>query len=117
MKKDSFERVAASQVADIWLPEEVDGLYDLAYNLWWSWNHSALRMFGSIESRSWLEHRRETLAKEYPPGEVPLPDFWGGYILAPQAIEFWQGRPARLHDRILYERKAGASWEISRLSP
>ena len=55
--RDSIPHVQALQVADIWLPEEVDKLYDLAYNLWWSWNHQALRMFSSIESRSWLMYR------------------------------------------------------------
>jgi pyridoxamine 5'-phosphate oxidase len=47
---------------------------------------------------------------------VPLPDFWGGYRVVPQSIEFWQGRENRLHDRFLYQLKAG-NWEISRLAP
>ena len=49
-------------------------------------------------------------------GEVPLPDFWGGYRIVPDAIEFWQGRESRLHDRILYRREEG-SWHIRRLAP
>ena len=56
-KRDPYLRIPALQVADIWLPEEVDKLYDVAYNLWWSWNHPALRMFSSIESRAWLMYR------------------------------------------------------------
>ncbi len=56
-KAEPYLRLPALQVADIWLPEEVDGIYGLAYNLWWSWNHQALRMFGSIDSRSWLMYR------------------------------------------------------------
>jgi pyridoxamine 5'-phosphate oxidase len=48
--------------------------------------------------------------------EIPLPDFWGGYVLKPSAYEFWQGRPNRLHDRIRY-RKENSEWIIERLSP
>jgi pyridoxamine 5'-phosphate oxidase len=51
------------------------------------------------------------------PGVVPLPDFWGGYLLAPRAIEFWQGRPSRLHDRIAYSRDDGGAWRVTRLAP
>ncbi|MBT8494923.1 MAG: alpha-glucan family phosphorylase, partial [Deltaproteobacteria bacterium] len=54
---ESFLHIPALQVADIWLPDEVERLHDVAYNLWWSWNHPALRLFGSIESRSWLMYR------------------------------------------------------------
>jgi pyridoxamine 5'-phosphate oxidase len=49
-------------------------------------------------------------------GEVPLPDFWGGYRVVPATIEFWQGRENRLHDRFVYARKDSA-WEINRLAP
>ena len=49
-------------------------------------------------------------------GEVPLPEFWGGYRIVPQSIEFWQGRANRLHDRFIYERQEN-EWTISRLSP
>jgi len=49
-------------------------------------------------------------------GEVPLPPYWGGYRVAPQAIEFWQGRESRLHDRIRYSRD-GERWKVERLSP
>ena len=49
-------------------------------------------------------------------GPVPLPDFWGGYRVIPSRVEFWQGRPSRLHDRLLYARDGGL-WSIQRLSP
>ena len=49
--------------------------------------------------------------------EVPTPEFWGGYSLFPDSVEFWQGRPNRLHDRLRYRRKDESGWEIDRLSP
>jgi pyridoxamine 5'-phosphate oxidase len=69
-----------------------------------------------IESRAVLEARERDMAAKY--GEhPPRPSHWGGYRLMPQAIEFWQGRPSRLHDRILYTRETGGDWRIARLSP
>ncbi|HVL65218.1 MAG TPA: pyridoxine 5'-phosphate oxidase C-terminal domain-containing protein, partial [Actinomycetota bacterium] len=56
------------------------------------------------------------LEAEYSGKEVPLPPFWGGFRLIPDAIEFWQGRPSRLHDRIRFTREAGA-WRTERLAP
>lgn len=71
-----------------------------------------------IASRAELERREAELAARFAGGPVPLPDFWGGYRVVPQAVEFWQGRPSRLHDRILYTRSAdGTSWMRQRLSP
>jgi pyridoxamine 5'-phosphate oxidase len=63
-----------------------------------------------------LERRVTELATSLPDGEVPLPDFWGGYRLTPEVVEFWQGRPNRLHDRLRY-RRAGDAWVIERLAP
>ena len=48
--------------------------------------------------------------------EVPCPDFWGGFRVTPQSVEFWQGRPSRMHDRLLYSRD-GAGWTLTRLAP
>ena len=63
-----------------------------------------------------LAGRLEALRQRYPQGEVPLPDFWGGYALEADVLEFWQGRPSRLHDRFRYTRNAD-SWQLVRLSP
>jgi len=48
---------------------------------------------------------------------VPLPDFWGGWRVRPSAVEFWQGRPGRLHDRLRYSRTEGGGWVLVRLAP
>ncbi len=69
-----------------------------------------------VESRLFLEQKFEKLEAELVEGEVPMPETWGGYIVEPCAIEFWQGRRSRLHDRIKYERRAN-NWIIKRLSP
>ncbi|MEQ8466770.1 pyridoxamine 5'-phosphate oxidase [Coleofasciculus sp. E1-EBD-02] len=70
-----------------------------------------------IESREVLEQRLQQLKKEYETKTIPRPPYWGGFRLIPVAIEFWQGRPSRLHDRLLYQRTAEGSWMIQRLSP
>jgi pyridoxamine 5'-phosphate oxidase len=84
----------------------------------------ASRQSQVIASRAALIDRYAELTEQYPDdAEVPVPDFWGGYRLIPDEMEFWQGRPNRLHDRIRYRRdgaEAGdsaAAWTIERLSP
>jgi pyridoxamine 5'-phosphate oxidase len=69
-----------------------------------------------IDGRATLERRVAELATGTSDGQVPLPDFWGGYRLTHEVVEFWQGRPNRLHDRLRYRRAAGA-WKIERLAP
>jgi len=69
-----------------------------------------------ITDRTILEHRLADLDREYPGNDIPTPPTWGGYVLAPDSVEFWQGRPSRLHDRLVYTRQAG-SWKVHRLSP
>lgn len=69
-----------------------------------------------LESRAVLEGQLHDVTERFADGDVPLPPHWGGFRLAPDEIEFWQGRPDRLHDRLLY-RRAETGWTISRLSP
>ncbi len=71
----------------------------------------------NIAGRDTLESRLNELLARFPGEEVPLPPYWGGYLLAPMRIEFWQGRPNRLHDRFQYLKGPDNAWQISRLSP
>ncbi len=70
-----------------------------------------------ITSRNLLEMKFEEMRRKFANGEVPIPDFWGGYRVKPETVEFWQGRTSRLHDRFLYTRLADNSWSLDRLSP
>ncbi|AXJ01140.1 Pyridoxamine 5'-phosphate oxidase [Cyclonatronum proteinivorum] len=70
-----------------------------------------------VSGRAALEQRFATLVDEFSGKAVPKPDHWGGYVLAPQLIEFWQGRPGRLHDRIEYNKQEDGSWLNRRLCP
>ncbi len=69
-----------------------------------------------IESREILKMGLAKMKAKFRDGDVPLPDFWGGYRLKPQSIEFWQGRENRLHDRLVFQ-KAEKSWDLKRLAP
>src|SRR5471030_795544 len=70
-----------------------------------------------IPNREILESRMTQLETEYADKDVPKPSFWGGYILKPRMIEFWQGRSSRLHDRILYKKIDNKNWKKVRLAP
>jgi len=76
----------------------------------WTSNQSTV-----IKSRELLIQKEKELIVEYQDKEIPKPPYWGGFVVKPISIEFWQGRPNRLHDRILYENPL--SWEIKRLAP
>jgi pyridoxamine 5'-phosphate oxidase len=70
-----------------------------------------------IDARQVLEARLTEISERYEDGDVPLPPHWGGYRVKPDSIEFWQGRPNRLHDRFRYSRQADGTWLIDRLAP
>jgi pyridoxamine 5'-phosphate oxidase len=70
-----------------------------------------------IPGRAVLEQDLREAEERFGDGEVPLPAHWGGYRVVPDAIEFWQGRASRLHDRIRYTREVGKRWRVERLSP
>ncbi len=69
-----------------------------------------------LDSRETLEQTLQALEQEYADKAIPRPPHWGGYRVVPNAVEFWQGRPSRLHDRLLYQLE-GQTWRVSRLSP
>jgi pyridoxamine 5'-phosphate oxidase len=70
-----------------------------------------------LTGREEIEARLAALTAQYGEGEIPLPPYWGGYRVIPASVEFWQGRPSRLHDRLRYRRQPDGSWRIERLSP
>ena len=71
----------------------------------------------AVKDRAALEERWRQLEAQYTNKEIPRPPFWGGYLLSPARMEFWQGRPNRLHDRFRYSRQPDKTWLIERLSP
>jgi pyridoxamine 5'-phosphate oxidase len=78
----------------------------------------ASRQSTVIGSRDELDDRYAELSQRWPEGTpVPMPDFWGGYRVEPQVVEFWHGRVDRMHDRFRYRREAGGAWAPERLAP
>ena len=77
----------------------------------------ASRQSRPISARALLEEQVRALREKFGRGEIPVPDFWGGYRVLPERVEFWQGGEHRLHDRFLYRRQADASWTIEQLQP
>ncbi len=71
----------------------------------------------AIESREWLEEKESAYREEWAGRSIERPEYWGGYTVKPVTIEFWQGRPSRLHDRLRYSLQNGVSWKIERLAP
>jgi pyridoxamine 5'-phosphate oxidase len=70
-----------------------------------------------IENREWLDKAYETKTAEMKGRAIEKPDFWGGYLVQPVIIEFWQGRPSRLHDRLQYSLQENGEWKLQRLAP
>jgi len=77
---------------------------------------AASRQSSVLDSRSFLLNQFESLKQKYQDGDIPLPDYWGGYRIKPSEFEFWQGGASRLHDRFRY-LKEGAGWQVDRLAP
>ncbi|WP_211825154.1 pyridoxamine 5'-phosphate oxidase [Kistimonas asteriae] len=78
----------------------------------WCSNQSSV-----ITNRQILELKLDEMKRKFSKGEVPVPSFWGGYRVVPSSIEFWQGRPNRLHDRFQYMLQDSGDWQIDRLAP
>jgi pyridoxamine 5'-phosphate oxidase len=70
-----------------------------------------------IASRDWLDEKYLKMSEQFDQAELKRPPHWGGYVVQPVIIEFWQGRPSRLHDRIQYSMQDNGSWKIERLAP
>ena len=70
-----------------------------------------------LSSRKILELKLEDMKRKFSDGDIPLPDFWGGYRIKPKTFEFWQGRPNRLHDRFIYSKLSNGIWKIDRIAP
>ena len=70
-----------------------------------------------LSSRKILELELKEMKRKFSDGEIPLPDFWGGYRIIPKSFEFWQGRPNRLHDRFIYSMQSNELWKIDRIAP
>lgn len=78
----------------------------------WASNQSDI-----VESREYLDNRLDFFEKKFENKEITRPKHWGGYIVKPQSIEFWQGRPNRMHDRIRFTLQEDYDWKIDRLAP
>ncbi|MFK5957846.1 MAG: pyridoxamine 5'-phosphate oxidase [Lutibacter sp.] len=70
-----------------------------------------------VPSRKYLDNRLKKFEEKFKNQEIPRPDYWGGFIVKPISIEFWQGRPNRMHDRIIYTLQKNYDWKIDRLAP
>ncbi|MFP9114248.1 pyridoxamine 5'-phosphate oxidase [Flavobacterium sp. RHBU_3] len=70
-----------------------------------------------VPSREYLDDRLATVEKNYEGKEIPRPDHWGGYLVRPVSVEFWQGRPNRMHDRVRFILQDDHSWKVVRLAP
>jgi pyridoxamine 5'-phosphate oxidase len=81
------------------------------------WTAWASQQSETVENREELEKKMAAVKRQFSSGVVPCPPGWGGYVIVPSSIEFWQGRPDRLHDRLCYTRTNAGFWKIGRLAP
>lgn len=100
------ERLSVAEVAKYFVTRPVDSQIAA-----WASEQS------NFTTRSLLRKKFAELREKFSTGEVPVPEFWGGFRVSPRTIEFWQGRPNRMHDRLLYTREENSKWSIGRLSP
>lgn len=77
----------------------------------------ASRQSRPISARAMLEQQAKAIRRKFGDGEIPMPDFWGGYRVVPHRMEFWQGGEHRLHDRFVYQRNEQGDWGIEQLQP
>ncbi|HSC54897.1 MAG TPA: pyridoxamine 5'-phosphate oxidase [Phnomibacter sp.] len=71
----------------------------------------------AVAGKAWLKETFNFYMERFKHGQIPKPPHWGGWRIKPTRIEFWQGRPSRMHDRILYTQEADATWKVERLAP
>ena len=79
--------------------------------------HFASQQSAIVARREVLEEKLKEFEAQYPDETIPRPPHWGGYVLRPDGVEFWQGRPNRLHDRLRYTQQVNGRWCLERLSP
>lgn len=99
------------------VPRAVSDAYFASRPVESQWAAWSARQSAEIATRADLERRFAEIKARYANQPVPCPPDWGGYLVSPARIEFWQGRPSRLHDRLLYSRQADGSWTRVRLAP
>ncbi|WP_456423970.1 pyridoxamine 5'-phosphate oxidase [Lutibacter sp.] len=105
--KGKAEKIAAN-LSDGYFESRPDGSKLGA----WASNQSEV-----VPSRKFLDNRLASFEEQFKQKEIPRPQHWGGYIVKPKSIEFWQGRPNRMHDRIRYTLQEDFNWKIERLAP
>ncbi|MGQ0737307.1 MAG: pyridoxamine 5'-phosphate oxidase [Acidobacteriota bacterium] len=99
------------------LPREESEQYFATRPVESQWSAWASPQSAVIADRPTLERAYDAVKRQYPEQPIPCPPNWGGFALAPEQVEFWQGRPSRLHDRILYTRRPDGTWSRARLAP
>jgi pyridoxamine 5'-phosphate oxidase len=99
------------------VPREVSQAYFASRPLDSQWAACAAAQSDELADRGTLEQRYDEIKRQYENRPVPCPPDWGGYHVAAEQVEFWQGRPSRLHDRIRYTRQPDGAWTRARLAP